>query len=88
MGGTGALTLSGANTYTGGTIVEEGRVLIQNKRGSATGTIPVQVNAGTLDGGGTVAGALTIGSGNGSGAFSGTRSQEPSRFDLPEQPHV
>src|SRR5262249_3549564 len=40
-----------------------------NQTGSGTGTGPVQVNAGTLGGSGIIAGAVTVGSGSGAGAF-------------------
>ena len=66
--GTRTLTLAGANLYTGGTTVSEGDFLVANRSGSATGTGPVQVDAGRIGGAGTIAGALTIGSGTGSGA--------------------
>jgi autotransporter-associated beta strand protein len=46
--GTGTLTLSGANTYTGGTIVSQGALLVANTSGSATGTGAVDVTSGTL----------------------------------------
>jgi len=67
--GTGSLTLSGANTYDGGTTVTSGTLLVTNKTGSATGTGAVQVNSGTFGGGGTISGAATIGTGSGTGAF-------------------
>jgi len=67
--GTGKLTLSGSNKYSGGTIVNDGTILVNNKRGSATGKRPVQVNSGTLGGKGTIGGAVTVGTGSGSGAF-------------------
>ncbi len=69
--GTGALTLSGANTYTGGTTVSAGLLKVSNRTGSGTGTGAVQVNAGTLSGRGTIAGAVTVGSGSGPGALLG-----------------
>jgi autotransporter-associated beta strand protein len=65
--GTGTLTLSNANVYTGGTTVEGGTLLVKNITGSATGTGAVQVSGGILGGRGIISGATTIGSGGGSG---------------------
>ena len=42
--GTGTLTLAGANTYTGGTAIDEGTILTQNA--SALGTGPVSLGPG------------------------------------------
>ena len=67
--GNGTLTLSGANTYTGGTTVTAGALKVSNASGSGTGTGAVQVSAGTLGGSGIIAGAATIGTGIGAGAF-------------------
>jgi autotransporter-associated beta strand protein len=67
--GTGTLTLSGANIYTGGTAVDDGVLLLTNKSGSATGTGDLSVNQGTLGGTGKVAGSISLGTGAGSGAF-------------------
>jgi hypothetical protein len=55
--------LSNANTYSGGTTVSKGALLVTNGTGSATGTGAVQVNAGTLGGTGHIAGAVTVASG-------------------------
>ena len=55
--GTGTLTLSGANTYTGATIVEDGRLIVNGSITSA-----VTVNGGSLGGSGTVR-TVTINSG-------------------------
>lgn len=60
--GTAALTLSGANNYTGGTGIDGGLLVAANDAtGSATGTGSVSVNAtGTLGGTGTVAGTVLV----------------------------
>ena len=77
--GTGTFTLTGANTYTGGTAVMSGVLLVSNVSGSGTGTGPVTVNGGTLGGSGIISGAVTVGTGGGTGAFlapaSGSRTQ-------------
>jgi autotransporter-associated beta strand protein len=77
--GKGKLTLSKASTYTGGTTVSRGTLLVTNRTGSATGTGAVQINAGTLGGTGKISGAVTVASGTstaflapGSGKKSGT----------------
>ncbi|MCX6930654.1 MAG: autotransporter-associated beta strand repeat-containing protein, partial [Verrucomicrobia bacterium] len=64
--GTNTLTLSGANTYSGGTLVSEGTLLVNNASGSGTGTGDVTVSSGAaLSGNGVISGAVTI-------AFGGT----------------
>jgi autotransporter-associated beta strand protein len=67
--GSGTLTLTGNNLYTGSTTVTAGALVANNRRGSATGTGSVNVNAGTLGGKGIISGAVTIGTGSGSGGF-------------------
>lgn len=56
----GRTLLSGANHYTGGTIVSAGTLLVNNPVGSGTGTGFVAVsNNGTLGGTGMIAGPVT-----------------------------
>jgi fibronectin-binding autotransporter adhesin len=66
--GTGILMLTSANTYTGGTTIEGGKLVVDNRTGSATGSGTVQVNAGILAGRGTIFGPVNVGTGSGSGA--------------------
>jgi autotransporter-associated beta strand protein len=62
--GTGRLTLSGSSTYTGGTIVSNGGLIVNNTNGSGTGSGSVAVRSGaTLGGSGIIGGATTIESG-------------------------
>ncbi|GAB6010973.1 rhamnogalacturonan lyase family protein [Viscerimonas tarda] len=59
--GTGTLTLSGANTYTGLTDVTGGTLLIANTTGSATGTNNITVRTGSRFGGtGSVTGNVSV----------------------------
>jgi MYXO-CTERM domain-containing protein len=68
--GATTLTLSGNNTYTGATTVEQGKLVVSGSINSAT---TVQSGA-TIDINGTVGGALTVNSGgtvSGSGTITG-----------------
>ena len=67
--GTSTLELTGANTYTGGTTIEAGSLVINNTTGSGTGSGVVQVNAGRLGGRGSITGPVTVGTGSGPGAL-------------------
>ena len=60
--GNGSLTLSnGGSTYSGGTTISGGALLVTNPTGSATGTGPVLVQSGgALGGTGIVNGAVTL----------------------------
>ncbi|MGC3961296.1 MAG: autotransporter-associated beta strand repeat-containing protein [Verrucomicrobiota bacterium] len=68
LGGTGGLikttsgtvTLTAANTYSGGTQIRAGRLTVNNATGSGTGTGPVLIGSGgLLAGTGTVTGFVT-----------------------------
>jgi fibronectin-binding autotransporter adhesin len=62
--GIGTWQLTNANTYTGGTTVAGGRLLVNNTSGSGTGAGAVVVqNGGALGGTGVIGGAVTIQSG-------------------------
>jgi autotransporter-associated beta strand protein len=66
--GSGKLVLKHRNTYSGGTTVKRGKLIVNNTGGSGTGSGPVQVDGGWLGGKGIIAGAVTVGAGTGSGA--------------------
>jgi autotransporter-associated beta strand protein len=66
--GTGTLVLTHSNTYTGGTTIAGGKLVVNTKSGSGTGGGAVQVNGGRLGGTGTIAGDVTVGDGSGRGA--------------------
>lgn len=62
--GTGTVTLTAANLYTGGTNVSAGAVRVNNTSGSGTGPGRVKVVAGaTLGGTGTITGDVTLAAG-------------------------
>jgi fibronectin-binding autotransporter adhesin len=61
--GDARLTITAANTYTGGTIVNGGFLRVANIEGSATGSGAVALNSGTLEGTGIINGAVTIADG-------------------------
>lgn len=55
------VTLTSANTYSGGTDVFDGRLRIMNSSGSATGSGPVTIHdSGAILGNGTIAGSLVV----------------------------
>ena len=59
--GPGTLGLRTANSYTGGTVIESGTLLVTNTSGSATGSGSVLVKGGaTLAGSGLVARTVTV----------------------------
>jgi autotransporter-associated beta strand protein len=67
--GSGTLTLTGANQYSGTTTVIGGALNVANPNGSATGRSLVNVHSGTVGGTGTIAEELNVGDGSGAGAI-------------------
>ena len=61
--GLGIASLTGNNTYSGGTILSNGTLLVNNTSGSGTGSGAVVVTGGTLGGTGSIAGAVTLNGG-------------------------
>ncbi|MEO5713766.1 MAG: autotransporter-associated beta strand repeat-containing protein [Luteolibacter sp.] len=61
--GTGTLTLSDTNTYTGATSVSAGTLVINGDQTAATGNVSVSGAGTRLQGAGTVGGTTTINSG-------------------------
>lgn len=62
--GPGRLELFASNTYSGGTTVQAGTLIVSNSTGSGTGTGPVGVNlTATLGGVGSIAGPTTVSGG-------------------------
>jgi autotransporter-associated beta strand protein len=58
--GAGMMRLTAANSYSGGTTVSGGRLLVNNATGSGTGSGTVTVEGGSLGGVGRIAGPVTI----------------------------
>lgn len=62
--GTGTFTLASAQSYTGGTSVNAGTLLVNNASGEGTGSGAVTVNStGVLGGTGFITGAVTVNAG-------------------------
>jgi len=66
--GSGTLTLTGANQYSGPTVVVGGALNVADQNGSATGKSVVTVDSGTVGGTGTIAEELNVGNGSGTRA--------------------
>jgi rhamnogalacturonan endolyase len=62
--GSGALILTGMNTYSGGTTINGGTLVINNSTGSGTGAgAVIAASGGTLGGAGIITGAVSVNSG-------------------------
>jgi autotransporter-associated beta strand protein len=61
--GSGTLTITVAQTFSGGLIVSNGTVFVENLTGSGTGSGAVAVYGGTLGGNGIISGAVSVESG-------------------------
>ncbi len=73
VSGAGTVIFSAANTYTAGTTIYSGTLLVNNATGSGTGTGAVLVHsAATLGGTGLVSGAVTVNGALSPGNSSGT----------------
>ena len=67
------VTIIGANTFSGGTTLNTGTLLVKNTTGSATGSGAVAINTGaTLGGSGTISGPVTLNDGGTVAPSSGT----------------
>ena len=76
--GENSLTLTGANTYTAGTSITHGVVLVANATGSGLGPGPVDIMPGTI---------LDIGAGSTAGSVSGSITDDGSlNFNRSDQP--
>ncbi len=58
--GSGTLTLTAAQTFSGGLVVSNGTVFVDNSTGSATGSGAVTVYDGMLAGNGIISGAVSV----------------------------
>jgi autotransporter-associated beta strand protein len=62
--GPGSITLTGNNTYSGGTTVNAGALIVNNAAGSGTGSGGGSINSGAaLGGNGTIAGQVSLAAG-------------------------
>jgi autotransporter-associated beta strand protein len=80
--GTGTLTLTGISSYSGGTSIEGGGLIVSNAAGSATGSGPLQVLGATLSGDGIIGGPVSIGTGGLLAPSAGGGNRERHRLTL------
>jgi autotransporter-associated beta strand protein len=81
--GSGSLLVNSGNSYSGGTTVSAGNLIVGNAAGSATGAGDVDVQSGYLGGTGTISGSVNVNALAVLSAGNGYQNGDLSGFGLP-----